>query len=67
MIGIDNLIKNSTYELTENGVNLKVFGITYPCSEDQLDRAILFLMRLLERVRMIRKEKNDLTGIHAGP
>jgi len=67
MIGFESLIKNSSYELTESGVNFKIFGISYSCSEDQLDRAILFLMRLLERVRMIRKEKNDLTEIHAGP
>ena len=67
MMGFENLIKNCSYELTESGVNLKIFGITYPCSEDQLDRAILFLMRLLERVRMIRKEKNDLTVSPPGP
>jgi hypothetical protein len=51
----------------EGGVNLKIFGITYPCSEEQLDGAILFLMRLHERVKMIRKEKNDLAGIPGGP
>jgi len=63
MIGIENLIKNASYEVTENGVNFKVFGITYPCTEEQLDGAIHFLMRLLERVQMIRKEKFDLERI----
>jgi len=67
MIGFENLIKNCSYELTENGVNLKIFGVTYPCSEEQLDGAILFLMRLHERVKMIRKEKNDLAEIRTGP
>lgn len=63
MLGFSNLIKNSSYELTENGINLKIFGITYPCTEEQLDGAIHFLMRLLERVQMIRKEKKDLERI----
>jgi len=67
MIGFENLIKNCSYELNENGVNLKIFGVTYPCSEEQLDGAILFLMRLHERVKMIRKEKNDLAEIRTGP
>lgn len=60
MLGIENLIKNASYEVKEDGVNFKVFGITYPCTEEQLDGAIHFLMRLLERVQMIRKEKGDL-------
>lgn len=59
-IGIESLFKNSSCEVTENGVRFKVFGISYPCTEEQLDEAICFLMRLLERVRMIRKEKQDL-------
>lgn len=67
MIGFENLIKNCSYELTENGVNLKIFGILYPCTEEQLDSAIHFLMRLHERVKMIRKEKNDLAGILPAP
>lgn len=66
-MNFSSLIRSSSYELTEDGVNLKIFGITYPCSEAQLDAAILFLMRLHERVKMIRKEKNDLAGIPPGP
>ena len=62
-MNFNSLIRNSSYELTENGVNLKIFGITYPCTEEQLDGAIHFLMRLLERVQMIRKEKKDLERI----
>lgn len=67
MLGVGHLIKNSSYEVTENGVNLKVFGITYFCSEEELDGLIHFLMRLFERIQMIRKEKNDLAGIQPGP
>lgn len=66
-MNFNSLIRNSSYEVMEGGVNLKIFGITYPCSEEQLDGAILFLMRLHERVKMIRKEKNDLAGIPGGP
>jgi len=66
MLGIENLIRNASYELKENGVNFKVYGITYPCTEEQLDGAIHFLMRLLERVQMIRKEKKDLERISSG-
>ena len=62
-MNLNSLLRNSSYELTENGVNLKVFGIAYPCTEEQLDGVIHFLMRLHERVKMIRKEKNDLVGI----
>jgi len=62
-VGIDSLLKNSSYEILETGVRFKVFGISYPVSEEELDAAIHFLMRLLERVQMIRKEKNDLTKI----
>jgi len=60
-VGINSLLNNSSYEILETGVRFKVFGISYPVSEEDLDNAIHFLMRLLERVQMIRKEKNDLT------
>lgn len=63
---LNSLLRNSSYELTENGVNLKVFGIAYPCTEEQLNGAIHFLMRLLERVQMIRREKKDLERISPG-
>ena len=59
-LSLDRLVKSSTYELTETGVRFKVFGIPYSLSEQDLDEAICFLMRMLERVRMIRKEKEDL-------
>lgn len=60
-LGIGSLAKNSSYEVLETGVRFKVFGIPYDVNEEELDAAIHFLMRLLERVQMIRKEKNDLT------
>jgi len=63
---LNSLLRNSSYELTENGVNLKVFGIAYSCTEEQLNGAIHFLMRLLERVQMIRREKKDLERISPG-
>jgi len=63
---LNSLLRNSSYELTENGVNLKVFGIAYPCTEEQLNGAIHFLIRLLERVQMIRREKKDLERISPG-
>jgi hypothetical protein len=57
---IGNLIKSSSIEIKENGVNFKVFGIPYFCHEEQLDEVIHFLMRLYERIKMIRKEKEAL-------
>ena len=65
-MNFNSLMRNSSCELTENGVNFKVFGINYPCTEEQLDGAIHFLIRLLERVQMVRKEKKDLERISPG-
>ena len=59
-LGIDRFIKASTYEVTEDGVRFKVFGIPYLLSEDDLDGTIAFLMRMLERIRFMKKEKEDL-------
>ncbi len=68
-LGLDRFIKNATYELTENGIRIKVFGIPYTANLEQLDQAISFLMRLSERIKMIQKEKERLekdSGATAG-
>ena len=56
----DRLLKNTHYEITESGIRLKVFGIPYSMTEEGLDQAIHFLMRVLERMRILKKEKADL-------
>lgn len=66
-LSLGRLVKNSSYELTETGVRFKIFGIPYSLSEQDLDEAICFLMRMLERVKMIRKEKESLGQISSRP
>ena len=63
---LNSLLRNSSYELTENGVNLKFYGIPYLCTEEKLEWIIHFLMRLCERIQMIRREKKDLERISPG-
>ncbi len=60
-LALDRFIKNATYEITENGIKFKIFGITYTATEQQLDEGIHFLMRLLEKMQRVRKEKQHLT------
>ncbi len=57
---LDRFVKNATYEITEDGVRFKVFGIPYYLSERDLEKVILSLTNFLERIKIIRKEKRDL-------
>lgn len=66
MLGIEILIKNASYEVLEDGVNFKVFGITYLCTEQRLAQTILFLLNLDERIKILRKEKKELEQISPG-
>ena len=59
-VSFERLIRNVGYELLENGIRVKIFGIPYLVNENDLDTAISFLMRLSERMKMIRKEKERL-------
>ena len=63
-LGLERLTKNISYEVAEEGIRLKIFGIPYFLSEKDLDWVVSFLMRLVERMKMIRKEKDDLGKTH---
>lgn len=60
---LDRFIKNATYEITEDGVRFKVFGIPYFLTEKELADVILSLMNFVERIKIIRKEKERLCRV----
>lgn len=61
-LGLDRFTKNMSYEIGEDGVRFKFFGIPYFLSVEDLKSVILNLNRIHERILMMKKEKEDLQG-----
>lgn len=60
-IGFDRLIKGLGYEVCENGLRIKFFGLPYFLTEDDLKAGLSLLHKFLERIQIMRKEKDEIS------
>lgn len=60
-LGFEKLIKGLNYEVCEEGLRVKVFGLPYFLSENDLRAGLSLLHKFLERIQIMRKEKEDIS------
>lgn len=60
-MGLERILKSCEYEILEDGLRLKVFGLPYKVGVEDLEGAIHWLHNLHERILIIKKEKQDLS------
>ena len=60
--GFEKLIRGLDYEVCKDGLRVKVFGLPYFMSENDLKAGLSLLHKFLERIQIMRKEKEVLSA-----